>query len=375
MSLDAYVDGSCLNNADPENRRAGYGYVVVEGTETVDTDSEHLGAGEDATNNFAEYAAVIGALEWRDEERSDDGMRVHTDSELVVNQTLGHWSCNEPHLQRLSGRAAELLGDDDELVVSGQNRYLDRAHELAQRGARGDTASERTTTTDGNEPSTDDVAETETTSHEIDEPEILDSVPDGLDSPHDGIRPRGIPDELLRRKQWVNWSVEYRDGKETKVPRIPGKTNQFAKSNDPSTWTDVGTALDSVTANVVGIGYVLHPDDPYVALDFDDCRDRETYVIDDWVLDTVDDLGTFAQVSTSNTGLHAFVADESGVGVPDAWTNKEADGGYDRELEVYDHGRFIAMTGQIIDTASESIRRHDSFPGWLLDLESEVWDE
>jgi putative DNA primase/helicase len=45
-----------------------------------------------------------------------------------------------------------------------------------------------------------------------------------------------IPIELQNEDRWVVWREETRNGKKTKVP-YDAKNGDFAKSNDPATWT------------------------------------------------------------------------------------------------------------------------------------------
>ncbi len=60
------------------------------------------------TNNEAEYAAIIAALE----RAREDGLAqvlVRSDSQLCVNQIKGQWQIKEERLRPLRDRAARLL--------------------------------------------------------------------------------------------------------------------------------------------------------------------------------------------------------------------------------------------------------------------------
>ncbi len=50
-----------------------------------------------------------------------------------------------------------------------------------------------------------------------------------------------IPQELKDRPQWVNWKIELREDKETKVPYQPNGLH--AMSNAPRTWSGVETCM------------------------------------------------------------------------------------------------------------------------------------
>ena len=75
------------------------------------------------TNNEAEYAGIIAALELAREERLA-GVRIRSDSQLCVNQITGAWQIKEERLRPLRDRAARLLGElrgTVEWVPRGQN--------------------------------------------------------------------------------------------------------------------------------------------------------------------------------------------------------------------------------------------------------------
>jgi primase-polymerase (primpol)-like protein len=57
-----------------------------------------------------------------------------------------------------------------------------------------------------------------------------------------GVFPENIPDELKRRQQWVNWRLEERDGKLTKVPYNP-RTADKASTTDSATWSTFEVAV------------------------------------------------------------------------------------------------------------------------------------
>src|SRR5215203_1732216 len=96
------------------------------------------------------------------------------------------------------------------------------------------------------------------------------------------VNPDGIPDELKRRQQWVNWRLEERDGKTTKVPYNP-RAGRKASSIDPATWSAFAAVVSAAKSGAyTGIGFVFSSDDPYTGVDLDHCRDRETGEIAPW---------------------------------------------------------------------------------------------
>lgn len=103
MSIFAIaVDGASKGNPGA----AGIGVVVYNGAGEIVTEiSEYIGT---ATNNVAEYSALIRGLE---EVLALGGtqIRVSTDSELMVKQIVGLYRVKSPHLVEYYQRAKSLL--------------------------------------------------------------------------------------------------------------------------------------------------------------------------------------------------------------------------------------------------------------------------
>ncbi len=101
--LTIYTDGASRGNPG----LAASGIHMVDGTtsETVVDLGFALGI---ATNNVAEYQAVLHAVEWlfaHKELLADDiHISFRIDSSLVVSQLLGLWEINNPKLQQLAGK-------------------------------------------------------------------------------------------------------------------------------------------------------------------------------------------------------------------------------------------------------------------------------
>lgn len=103
--ITIFTDGGARSNPGP----AGIGVVAKRGGrdgETLFTLSEFLG---DATNNFAEYTAVIRALETCIEKKyTYESLSFLLDSKLVVEQVQGNWKVKEATLRPLVARVQEL---------------------------------------------------------------------------------------------------------------------------------------------------------------------------------------------------------------------------------------------------------------------------
>jgi len=91
---NVWTDGACIGNPG----LMGIGVVFQNGGATEKSVSESCGYG---TNNEAEYLAVLRAVELAAEFQYR-GVRVRTDSQLVVNQLNGEYAINQPHLYKLA---------------------------------------------------------------------------------------------------------------------------------------------------------------------------------------------------------------------------------------------------------------------------------
>jgi ribonuclease HI len=120
--LIANTDGGARGNPGP----AGYGVVINDSTgKKVAALSEYLGR---QTNNFAEYQALIAALEYA-VEHGPKAVKVVSDSELMVRQIKGIYKVKDPTLRELHARASQLIRQldwfDIEHVLRGKNREAD----------------------------------------------------------------------------------------------------------------------------------------------------------------------------------------------------------------------------------------------------------
>ena len=103
-----YTDGGARGNPGP----AGIGAVIAdEKGKTLKEISEYIG---EATNNFAEYEALIRAFEAArelfGEKLKDMAIEVRMDSELIVRQMQGAYKVKEPALKEQFARVGQLVG-------------------------------------------------------------------------------------------------------------------------------------------------------------------------------------------------------------------------------------------------------------------------
>jgi ribonuclease HI len=124
----AYCDGGSRGNPGP----AGFGVYIQDADGRVLAElSEYLGA---RTNNFAEYSALLAALEFAIT-NGHRNLRVVSDSELMVKQMKGQYRVNSPELRPLydeaKRRVIKLEHFQIQHVLREKNRHADRLANLA----------------------------------------------------------------------------------------------------------------------------------------------------------------------------------------------------------------------------------------------------
>ena len=92
--ITVYFDGSC----EPVNPggTACYGFIVLsDNKEEIYKESKFVCKGDKASNNVAEYAGLLGALRWlNDNGYNGNSIEIVGDSQLVINQMSGKWGIN-----------------------------------------------------------------------------------------------------------------------------------------------------------------------------------------------------------------------------------------------------------------------------------------
>lgn len=118
-----YFDGGSRGNPGP----AAVGYVILTGDGIVAEGSATIGR---ATNNQAEYEALVHALEVAADHGFDD-IHVRGDSQLIVKQVRGEWDTNDPELREYRVRVHELLRRFDDWRLEHVPREINsRADQL-----------------------------------------------------------------------------------------------------------------------------------------------------------------------------------------------------------------------------------------------------
>lgn len=106
MQLHIYTDGGSRGN--PGDAGIG-GVVFTEDKSLLFEFSKYIGV---ATNNEAEYLALIHVLEWvlefQEKEKFSNAV-FHLDSKLVVEQINQNWKIKEPRMRTLAGKCWEII--------------------------------------------------------------------------------------------------------------------------------------------------------------------------------------------------------------------------------------------------------------------------
>lgn len=156
-----------------------------------------------------------------------------------------------------------------------------------------------------------------------------------------------IPQSLKALPQWVLWRVGVRaqGDKPTKLPY--DVRDCLAKADDAGTWTTFDAVLSRFEkGGYEGIGFEFSADDPFCGIDLDGCRNKETGEISEWARKVIVELDSYAEVSPSETGVKIFICGKSPfergrkclVSAPKVCDKEPG-------IEVYDHGRYFAVTG------------------------------
>jgi len=126
--LVAHIDGGARGNPGP----AGFGVVIEDHAgRRIDEFHQFLGT---QTNNFAEYSALVAALEYalRNHFRA---LKILSDSELLVKQIKGEYKVRSAPLQDLYAKAKALIREFDAFAIQHipreENREADHLANVA----------------------------------------------------------------------------------------------------------------------------------------------------------------------------------------------------------------------------------------------------
>ena len=158
-----------------------------------------------------------------------------------------------------------------------------------------------------------------------------------------------VPAEMRNMPNWCVYRTKWNDEKGKKDKYVLSALDgHWAKSNQPETWTDFETAYNyAIENNCEGLSFALN-NDGIACIDLDKCIDGEGNRNGVATLISNELKDTYCEKSASGNGLHFFVKDDILAG--DKYRNRiETEQG---EIEVYQSGRFISMTGDIVGNAT-----------------------
>jgi probable phosphoglycerate mutase len=130
----AYIDGGARGNPGP----AGFGVRIEQPDGTlIEEFAESIGV---ATNNVAEYRALLAALEWAKRHRAER-LHVRSDSLLLVQQMLGNYKVKNAGLQPLHAKARVLTHEIGRVTFEHVGRSLNAHADRLANTAMDDAAS------------------------------------------------------------------------------------------------------------------------------------------------------------------------------------------------------------------------------------------
>ena len=148
-----------------------------------------------------------------------------------------------------------------------------------------------------------------------------------------------IPSLLQARDQFLVWGYTLFDEKWTKPP-TDARDGSAGSSTRRSTWSPFEVVVNVYrSGRWDGIGYALANDDPFYAMDLDNCF-LESGEINPFAQAIVDRTRGYLywERSPSGKGLRGF-----GIGTLPPGRRKK------QEFEIYSEGRFVSVTGQVFD--------------------------
>lgn len=99
--MQIFTDGGARGNPGP----AAYAFVVKNESQLLKEGFGKIGV---ATNNVAEYTAVIEALKFLSESHTEHQLEFFIDSQLVVSQLNGHFKVKNADIRQLVMKIREL---------------------------------------------------------------------------------------------------------------------------------------------------------------------------------------------------------------------------------------------------------------------------
>lgn len=163
---------------------------------------------------------------------------------------------------------------------------------------------------------------------------------------------RRLPDDLTELRRWVLW--RYEGEKRTKIPYAANGAYR-ASSVKPADWCDFDQAVEAwkrKPKEYSGLGFVFVKEDGLVGIDLDDCI-TDAGSLKPWAVPVVERFhDTYMEISPSGAGIKIWCRGGQPANLPKVpW----GDGG----IEMYDHGRYFTVTGNIWRGAPLQVEHHE----------------
>lgn len=163
-----------------------------------------------------------------------------------------------------------------------------------------------------------------------------------------------IPMELRELKQWGLYHRIWQEDKKkyTKIPVDP-YSGGAGKSNDSSTWSDFVTALNAMEHFSNADGLAFYFSNGYIGIDIDHIGDdinryidgdRDNNIVDEFITSTQ----SYAERSMSGEGIHIIAKGK----LPEGQRRRG-------NFEMYNSGRFFALTGDVIANSEHIMKVPD----------------
>jgi hypothetical protein len=105
---------------------------------------------------------------------------------------------------------------------------------------------------------------------------------------------------LKSKRRWVNWRLEVRKGKKTKVPYQP--SGVAAATDNEKTWSTFEAVAQFNGHDWNGIGFCLK-DSEIAAFDIDNCLEPSTGRVHPWAMRLIERAGSYVEITPSGKGL------------------------------------------------------------------------
>lgn len=170
-----------------------------------------------------------------------------------------------------------------------------------------------------------------------------------------------LPAEIKNATRWVCFN------KKDKIP-MNALTGRCAKSNDKLTWTNFSTALKGcVKYHFDGLGFMLG--EGVFGIDLDNHADEVTgekpMSSEDFQIfanEFISNIDSYTERSQSGEGIHIICKGK----LPEGARRKNG-----VSVEMYDTGRYFAMTGDIVNDCGIEERTNEVLPLWEKYLKSD----